>query len=126
MRAVGRSLTIAALIGTLSAASLLTVHKTPAEAFNLGVDFTQVIGQDGLAVVGVVATDQMTGADVTAAMVASSPAPAPLAGTDKVMFRVQGGQNSQNVLIGVRAMDLTTGEIYEGQITVLVVSGTGH
>jgi hypothetical protein len=22
--------------------------------------------------------------------------------------------------------DLTTGEIYEGQITVLVVSGTGH
>lgn len=105
-------------------ASLLSIQKTPYEAFNCSIDFTQVIGADGLTINAVVSTDLNSGADTTATVIAASPAPA-IQG-DTVIFRVQGGANGQSHLVGVRVTDNVTGEQFEGQITVKIYSGTNR
>jgi len=111
---------------TCGAVSLLTITKTPYEAFTCGVDFAQVIGSDGMTLLAVVATDPVTGTDVTSTYIAASPAPAIVPATSKVAFRVQGGANNKRAVIGVRVQDSTTGDIFEGQITLQISSGTGH
>ncbi len=104
-------------------ASLLTVSKTPFEAFNCSVDFTPVAGADGITLIGVVSTNVQTGADTTAAIIASSPVPAVNGSTDVVVFRVQAGVAGERHVVGVRVQEKVTGEIFEGQITVAVNSG---
>jgi hypothetical protein len=119
-RAVILALLLAAALGCTST---MTVTKTPFEAFNIGMDFTGQIGTDGMTLVAVVATNAITRADATAAIIAASPAPSIVPSTDQVTFRVQGGSNGQRFILGVRVSDNTTGELFEGEITLLVESG---
>lgn len=105
-----------------SPSSLLTVGKTPFEAFNCSVDFTPVAGADGITLIRVVSTNLQTGVDSTSEVIAVSPAPSVVGSTDVVTFRVQGGINRETHIVGARVQDNVTGEIFEGQITVTVSS----
>jgi hypothetical protein len=102
------------------AASLLTVGKTPFEAFNCSVDFTAVAGTDGITLIGVVAKQVQGGGTVTSTLIAASPPPAVVGMTDVVVFRIQAGTSGQNYTVGVRVQDKVTSEIFEGVITVAV------
>lgn len=130
------------LIGLLIAAgvcatpaSLLTIYKTPFEAFNAAVDFSQVTGADGISLVAVTATNTASGADLTSTIIAASPAPAvasavTINGQSQactcVIIRVQGGSNNQRVLLDFQVQDNVTGERRDGQVALLVSSGLAH
>ena len=102
------------------------VVKSPYESFNLGVDFTPVIGTDGLTITHIYATMIGTQTDVTSSMIAASPAPGILTGTDIVSFRIQGGAVQQRYLLDVQVSDNLNGSLYDGQINLSVVSASGH
>ncbi len=101
-------------------ASLLTVAKTPFEAFNCSIDFTSVAGTDGITLIGVVSTNFDNGTDSTAAIIAASPVPGVVGSTDVVVFRIQNGSATETHIVGVRVQDKVTGEIFEGQLTVAI------
>jgi len=119
-RLVSLALITLVLAGSARPASLLSVSKTPFESFNCSVDFTPVVGTDGITLLGVVSTNLGTNDDSSAIIIANSPAPAVVGSTDVVVFRVQGGYNRQTHLIGVRVRDNVTLEIFEGQITLVI------
>lgn len=109
--------------GGLCAENVLTVSKTAFESFNLSVDFTQVIGADGMTLNGVTAVNAANHQSSTTQIIAPSPSPSITPSTDVVVFRVQGGVLSQTHLISVEVTDATNGSQYEGQI-ILTISGT--
>lgn len=119
----------------VDSASLGKVIKTPSEIFTVAVDFSQVVGGDGISLLGVTATNTVTGGDVTSAIVAASPAPAissavTINGVVQTctcaVVRVQGGVNNEQILLDFNVQDLITGERRDGQVTLLVSTGLGH
>ena len=111
-------------VGLLMAESVFPngIMKTPYEAFDLQVDFTPVIGTDGVTLVSVTAANVANGQDSTSQMIAASPIPAVVGSTDVVGFRVQGGVVNQTHSVSVKITDTATGAKYEGTLLVRVVA----
>jgi hypothetical protein len=83
----------------------------------------------------VTATLLTNNTDVSSTFVASSPAPQVATSVtingvatpgQYVIFRLQGGTNNQRAVLNINVTDNVTGELWTGQITVYVISGTGH
>lgn len=104
----------------LPSANVLTVQKTTYEVFNLGVDFTAVIGAHGTTLVSVTALSTSTQQDVTSQIIASSPVPGVVGSTDVVSFRVRNGAARQTYAISVKVADTVTGEQYEGVVNLVI------
>ena len=100
------------MLATAVGAQTLTVTKTSYESFDCSVDFTQVIGADAMTLSSVTATSKA--GDATATVIASSPAPAIMAGTAIVTYRVQGGQPGTLYRVSVKVIDATNGAQWEG------------
>lgn len=98
--------------------SLLTMYKTPYEAFKVTVDFSSVVTTGQLAVAAVYATDSSTGLNITSQVIAASPAPV-VSGTG-VVFQVQAGALGQICMIGVQVTNTNTGELFEGDVTLVI------
>jgi len=98
-----------------------TLAKTPFEIFNWSLDFAPQIGTDGATLISVTAQNAQ-GADQTATLVGSSPAPAIQPGTSKVVFQIQNGTVGQQYTIRVRISDNTTGERLEGVLKLQVTN----
>ena len=120
--------------GSLSSVILAQITKTPVEAFSEAVNFFNVAGNDGISLVSVTAVDTKNGQNVTSIFI-GSPAPVVTSAVTIngvtttgtfIVFRLQGGSNNQQVLIDAVASDNVTGEIFDGQIRVQVISGSGH
>lgn len=108
------------LVGHAQTISNLMVYKTSVERFDLGVDFTPVIGSDGTTLVQVISINTATNQSSTAQIIAASPAPS--VSGNIVSFRVQGGTVGQVHKIYVQAQDTSTSAVYEGQITLTITS----
>ena len=122
-----RTLILAFLFATQALpVSVLSVTKTPFEQINLSMDFTPVAGADGITLLSVVSTNLATGQDSSSQIIMTSPVPAVVGSTDVVVFRVQAGANGQTHIVGVRVQDNVNGQIWEGQITLTINSGTNH
>lgn len=125
-----RKLAILCIVGVMllerprevRAEEVLSVNKTAFESFNLSVDFTQVIGNDGLSIVAVKSFLQPAGTETTSQIIATDPAPLVSPGTDVVVFRVQGGSKNQVHLVDVQVVDNVNGQQFEGQIRVTVTA----
>lgn len=78
IRALGMAMALFALAALIpcSAQAVLTYQKTAYEAVDLAVDFAQVLGADTMALASVTAINAQNSADVTATVIAASPAPA--------------------------------------------------
>jgi hypothetical protein len=105
---------------SLQPASVLTVNKTPFEIFICSMDFGYAVGTDAITFSGISASNIQDGSDASAITIAAAPTPALVPGTKKVAFAVQGGVSGSSYLISVRIVDTTTGEQYEGRMTLIV------
>jgi hypothetical protein len=103
----------------VQAESLITWQKTVFESYNCTIDFTKRLGSDSISINSVTAKDLGTGADSTSTFIAASQ----IIGMAAV-FRVQNGINGHNYLVSVKILDNTTGEQFEGQVTLKVYDGT--
>lgn len=101
----------------------LTITKTQYEEFNYSFNFDAEIGTNGMTLDSVVATDIKNRTVATAQVVAASPAPAIVSGTSKVVVRLQRGTPGLTYRIGVRVIDATTGERWEGEILLKISGG---
>lgn len=122
MRRFSKLLCLLLAAASLHAEILLTVNKTAFESFTCSMDFTQVIGSDGLTIVSVTATNIKTGANTTAIVISTSPAPSVLPGTDKVAFRVQSGTVGDTHQISVKISDNSNGQQFEGNMQLTIAS----
>lgn len=104
----------------VSAEAVLSLNKTSYETFDCSVDFTQVIGMDGLTLQSVTAKNAMSGLDTTGLIVAASPAPAVISMTDQVGFRVKGGVTLQTYYISIKVRDSMNGAEWEGIATLTI------
>jgi hypothetical protein len=84
------------------------------------MDFSFAVENDGIAVASVTAFNTQTGANSTSEIIAASPAPFVIPGTDKIAFMVQGGQANDLHHISVQATDTTTGAQFVGQVDLRV------
>jgi hypothetical protein len=97
------------------------VYKTPYELKLLSMDFTQPFGSDPFTIDAiVVAKNSDTNQDSTSSLIATVPVPAIVPDTEKVVFAVTGGNKGETHIVGVRAIDTSTGQKLEGQFTVVV------
>jgi hypothetical protein len=103
----------------LHAEVLLTLEKTPYEAFTCSFDFTAVIGTDAMTLVSVTAT-AVNGTDVSNIIIASSPVPAIIPSTDKVAFRIQNGSLGATYKISVKVIDSVNGQQFEGLMNLMI------
>lgn len=80
----------------------------------------------------VTAIDLSSGADVTGTIISTSPSPlvttsVTINGTVQtgqfIVFRLQSGNNNQRVLIDALVVDNVTGDVSDGQITLVIQSG---
>lgn len=99
--------------------AVLSVTKTPYEEFDCSMDFAAVIGMNGMTLDTVKAN--LGDTDTTSSIIASSPIPAIVGSTQTVAFRVKGGANGETHRIGVRVVDATTGEKYEGVMLLRIL-----
>jgi hypothetical protein len=102
---------------------LLSITKTPYEAFTITMDFTQVIGTDGMTLSSVTAVTSTTNVDVSSMIIAASPVPAVVPSTDKVAFRIQGGAVNSTYRVSAKVVDAVNGQQYEGQILLTITAG---
>ena len=110
---------VALMLSSMSAEVVLSITKTPFEAFTCSMDFTPVIGTDGITLISVTATN---GLDATSVIIASSPAPAIIPSTDKISFRIQGGRAGETYIVSVKVADSMTGDKFEGNVNVAVIA----
>jgi hypothetical protein len=102
----------------------MTAHKDPSEQFAVSLDFAADLGSgNGIAsIVSVTAGNDYTKEDSTSAVIALTPAPA-IDGT-AVVLSVTGGLplEQHTILVLILA---STGEIYDGQITLRIDEAPG-
>lgn len=113
------------LVWPCSPANVLTITKTAFEVFDLSVDFGSgapppIASGDTATLSAVSSINASTGVDSSATMIAAFPIPAFVGGTKKVVFAVQGGAARQIHTVSVKVVNVTTGEKFEGRITVTV------
>lgn len=110
--------------------SLVLSNATTAALSGQAVGFA-----DPISIQAVTATDIITKASVSSTFISASPGPtvataATIGGVvtqgQFVIFRVQGGNNNQRILVDVLVQDQLTGETRDGQITFTVSSGLGN
>jgi hypothetical protein len=106
---------------SLFGADVLTVTKTPYERINCTVDFGAVVSSD-LIVLDSVVTTLANGA-TTQGIVAASPAPAITASTSTVTLQLTGGAARATYYVSVRVSNSSTGEKWDGVITLNVSAG---
>ena len=100
---------------------IITYHKTPLESQLIQMDFSQVIGTNGITLVSVTATNEASGADATVIFIATTPAPTILSGTSKVVLGVRGGVAGQTYRVHVLVQDATVAaNRHEGQALIYV------
>jgi hypothetical protein len=87
------------------------------------MDFTQVIGTDGMTLSSVTAVTSTTNVDVSSMIIAASPVPAVVPSTDKVAFRIQGGAVNSTYRVSAKVVDAVNGQQYEGQILLTITAG---
>lgn len=105
----------------MMAQAVFTITKTPYEEFDCSFDFAAVVTSDVIVFDSIQAVVQRNqNADATATVIATSPVPAVLSGTAKVIFRVRGGNSGTTYHIGVRVHNATTGEKYEGELLLRI------
>lgn len=110
-------LTVRAVVAILSPPP----SKSVFEKVNYGIDFGNVLTIGDVAIVSVTATDQTTGSDVTAQMIAVSPAPQITSGTAVVAFQVQNGVANRQYLLDVKVSDTGgSGQRFEANLTLTV------
>ena len=100
------------------------LYKTPTEQLTCYMDFSQVVGADGTTFQSIQIVNSATQQDSTASILASSPIPAVLPGTNKVVYRVQGGNVGDSYNVSVFVADSTTGDVYQG-VRLLFVTLVG-
>jgi hypothetical protein len=102
----------------------MTIYKDPYEQFGVALDFSADMGQgNGIAsITAVKAVNNLTGANSTAEVIASSPAPS-ISGTS-VSLTVTGGVAGEIHTISVQIIS-SIGEQYQGDLTLRVVSDSG-
>jgi hypothetical protein len=106
----------------LRADAHLAITKTPYEQIKCSMDFAQVIGSGGITFLSVTSSNASSGEDTTAAIIATSPIPGVITGTNKIAFLLQGGTNCETHRISIRAKNTMTGEEWEG-VALLTLLG---
>jgi hypothetical protein len=101
--------------------AVLTITKTPYEQFDCSMDFVQVIGTDAMTLDAVAAAN-VNGVDTSSDMISSSPVPAIVSGTKKVVFRVKGGRNGETHRISIKVVNSVSGEKFEGVMMLKIAS----
>lgn len=100
--------------------TIVTVHKTPFEAFNLSMQFVLPAADSSDAIALDSVTSSNRGVDTTTAVIAASPVPGIVPATTTVAFRVQGGTVGDTQKISIRVHDTTTGEKFEGAMILQI------
>ena len=102
----------------------MTVYKKPFEQFGIEIDFSADVGAGNTvaSITAVKATNQLTGADSTTQVIASTPAPSIVSpGNTGVAFEVTGGAAGETHTIAVQIVS-SIGEKYQGEITLRIVA----
>ena len=99
--------------------TLLTIPKLPADQFDCSIDFINVVGSNSITINSVTAVNQQNNADATSLIIASVPSPSVLRNT-VATFRVKSGVSGQRYIVKVIVANVSTGEIFDGQMTIAV------
>ncbi len=99
---------------------VLNFAITPQEQFFAGADFTAVVGTHPFQLISVTSVNMKTGANSTSAVIAVSPIPGIVGGTDIVAFMVMATLPNDQQHISVLVQDQVTGSKFLGQLNMLV------
>jgi len=99
----------------------MTIYKTPYEQFGVSIDFAADIGAGNsvASINAVSATNNLTGTNSTAEVIASPPAPL-ITGT-AVAFEVTGGAVGETHTLSVEIVS-SIGEKYQGDLTLRITA----